>query len=222
MHNKILFIGNFLSKTRGTKAFSEEIAMSEFLNDFEFVLASKYENKFLRFCIFTPLYRCFNFFHALQTIDFEEIYRSVSKVLDFMACGSVLGRFGVFARYILQNLSKSYRNSIGILSKFYWTSIEILSKLISLRDSRRGNSRLRGFEASMPHGLAHFHKQHENMSPKNEKCCPNHVGYIKISPQWGRMHQDVIKIVSDTSLKLSKEATCSNNTYICEVFWGAA
>ena len=65
---------------------------------------------------------------------------------------------------------------------------------------------------------AHFHKKHENMSPKNEKCCPNHVGYIKISPQWGRMHQDVIKIVSDTSLKLSKEATCSNNTHICEVF----
>ena len=53
----------------------------------------------------------------------------------------------------------------------------------------------------------HFHKKHETMSPKNEKCCPNHVGYIKISPQWGRMHQDVIKIASDTSLKLSTEAT---------------
>ena len=65
---------------------------------------------------------------------------------------------------------------------------------------------------------AHFHKHHENMSPKNEKCCPNHVGYIKISPQWGRMHQDVINVVSDTSLKLSKEATCSNNTYFCECF----
>ena len=69
---------------------------------------------------------------------------------------------------------------------------------------------------------AHFHKNHANMSPKNEKCWQNHVGYMKISPQWGRMHQDVIKIVSDTSLKLSKEATCSNNTHICEVFWGAA
>ena len=68
----------------------------------------------------------------------------------------------------------------------------------------------------------HFPKKHENMSPKNEKCCPNHVGYIKISPQWGRMHQDVIKIVSDTSLKLSKQATCSNNTYTCEFFWSAA
>ena len=101
--------------------------------------------------------------------------------------------------------------------------MEVLSKLISLRDSRRGNSRLRGFEASrlrdfvawileslIPAG-AHSHT-------KNEKCWQNHVGYMKISPQWGRMHQDVIKIVSDTSLKLSKEATCSNNTHICEVF----
>ena len=68
----------------------------------------------------------------------------------------------------------------------------------------------------------HFHKNHENMSPQNGKCCPNHVRYIKISPQWGRMHQDVIRIMSDTSLKSAKEATCSNNTHICEVFWGAA
>ena len=65
---------------------------------------------------------------------------------------------------------------------------------------------------------AHFHKNHANMSPKNKKSWQNHVGYMKISPQWGRMHQDVIKIVSDTSLKLSKEATCSNNTHSCEVF----
>ena len=64
----------------------------------------------------------------------------------------------------------------------------------------------------------HFPKIHENRSPKNEKCWQNHVGYMKISPQWGRMHQDVIKIVSDTSLKLPEEATCSNNTHICKVF----
>ena len=69
---------------------------------------------------------------------------------------------------------------------------------------------------------AHFHKNHESMSPKNEKCCPNHVRYIKILQKWGRMHQDVMKIVSDASLKSAKEATCSNNTHICKVFWGAA
>ena len=53
---------------------------------------------------------------------------------------------------------------------------------------------------------------------KNEKCRQNHVGYMKISPQWGRMHQDVIKMVSDTSRILSKEAACRYNTHICEVF----
>ena len=38
------------------------------------------------------------------------------------------------------------------------------------------------------------HKKCEKRLPKvkNEKCCPNHVGYIKISPKSGRMHQDVI------------------------------
>ena len=105
---------------------------------------------------------------------------------------------------------------------------KIENQLISLRDSRRGNSRLRGFEASKPRESrlrdivawilespipagVHSHT-------KSEKCWQNHVGYMKISPQWGRMHQDVIKIVSDTSFDLSKEATCSNNTHICEDF----
>ena len=43
------------------------------------------------FCIFTSLYGRFRLSHALQTIDLEEIYRLVSKILHFMACGSVLG-----------------------------------------------------------------------------------------------------------------------------------
>ena len=70
------------------------------------------------FCIFTSLYGRFRLSHALQTVDLEEIYRLVSKILHFMACGSVLGRFGVFARCILE-----------ILSKFYWNSIEILQEI---------------------------------------------------------------------------------------------
>ena len=98
-----------------------------------------------------------------------------------------------------------------------------IEKLISLRDSRRGNSRLRGFEASRFRDFVAWIL--ESLIPagahsctKNGNYCQNHTRYMKISPQWGRMHQDVIKIVSDTSLKLSKEATCSNNTHICEVF----
>ena len=52
-------------------------------------------------------------------------------------------------------------------------------------------SRLRGFEASLPRDLADFHNNHENVLPKHKTCCPNHVGYSKISPRCGRMHQDV-------------------------------
>ena len=66
------------------------------------------------------------------------------------------------------------------------------------------------------------HCSEEHIFTKGMKTCHRKMKNVKISPQWGRMHQDVIKIVSDTSLKLSKEATCSNNTHICEVFWGAA
>ena len=84
-------------------------------------------------------------------------------------------------------------------------------------------SRLRGFEASRLRDFVGWIL--ESLIPagahwqtKNEKRWQNYVGYMKISPQWGRMHPDVIKIVSDTSLKLSKEATCSNNTHICEIF----
>ena len=81
---------------------------------------------FYVFCFYTPLYRCFRPSRVSQTIDLEEIYRLVSKILHFMACGSVLGSFTVLARYILETLLKIYRNSIEISSKFYWDSIEIL------------------------------------------------------------------------------------------------
>ena len=33
-----------------------------------------------------------------------------------------------------------------------------------------------------------------------------------------RIHQDVIKVMSDTSLKSSKEGAVSNSTHICEDF----
>ena len=58
--------------------------------------------------------------------------------------------------------------------------------------------------------------------PESEKWSPNHVVYIKISPKWGRIHGDVIKRMLDTSFKSPKEATCSRNAHICNVFWGPA
>ena len=64
----------------------------------------------------------------------------------------------------------------------------------------------------------HFQKNHETKLPESEKWSQNYVGYIKIPPKRSRIHEDGIKIMSDTSLKLSKEATCSNNVHICDVF----
>ena len=58
---------------------------------------------------------------------------------------------------------------------------------------------------------------------KKWKWLRNNGGYIKISSKRCRRHQDVVKIISDTTLyKALKEATCSNNTHICKVFWGPA
>ena len=65
---------------------------------------------------------------------------------------------------------------------------------------------------------AYFQKSHEKMMPESEKWSQNYVRYIKIPPTWGRIHEDGVKIMSDISLKSPKEATCSNNTYECDVF----
>ena len=81
------------------------------------------------FCIFTSLYPRFRLSRAWQTIDLEEIYRLVSKILNFMACGSVLGRFFVFCKSFVASASKIYRISIELRTKFYRNSIEILTKL---------------------------------------------------------------------------------------------
>ena len=81
---------------------------------------------FYVFCLFTPLDRRFSLSHALQTIDLEEIYRLVSKILHFMASGSVLKDLLKFYRNSIENLWKFYRNSIDFLSKLYRNSTEVL------------------------------------------------------------------------------------------------
>ena len=50
---------------------------------------------FTFFCIFSSLYRRFRLSRVSQTIDLEEIYRLVSKILNFTSCDSVFGRFCV-------------------------------------------------------------------------------------------------------------------------------
>ena len=61
---------------------------------------------FYVFCLFTTLYACFRLSHALQTVDLEEIYRLVSKILNFMASGWVLGRFCVSCKNFAGSASK--------------------------------------------------------------------------------------------------------------------
>ena len=65
---------------------------------------------------------------------------------------------------------------------------------------------------------AQFQKNHETKRSESENWSHNNVRNIKILPKLGRIHEDGIKIMSDTSLKSPREATCSNNTHNCDVF----
>ena len=80
---------------------------------------------FTFFAFFTPLYRRFRLSRVPQTQEREEIYRLVSKILNFTPCGSVFDRFCVLWENIYENLWKSIEN----LWKIYWTSIENLLKI---------------------------------------------------------------------------------------------
>ena len=54
------------------------------------------------FCLFTPLYRRFRLSRVSQSIDLDEIYRLVSKILNFTPCGSVFGRFWVLCASLVR------------------------------------------------------------------------------------------------------------------------
>ena len=63
---------------------------------------------FYVFCLFTPLYRRFRLSRVSQRIDLDEIYRLVSKILNFMPCGSVFDRFCVLWENIVESSSTIY------------------------------------------------------------------------------------------------------------------
>ena len=73
-----------------------------------FKLAERREQPVPTFFAFLPPYIGVSGSHALQTIDLEEVYRLVSKILNFMACGSVLGRFSVSCKNFVASASKFY------------------------------------------------------------------------------------------------------------------
>ena len=74
-------------------------------------------------CLSKPLYGRYRLSRASQAIDLEEIYRVVSKILNFMPCGLVLDRFCVYHKTFIASASNFYRFVIEILSKFYCGSL---------------------------------------------------------------------------------------------------
>ena len=76
------------------------------------------------FAFLPPLYRRFRPSGALQTVDLEEIYRFLSKILDFMPCGSVFGHFCVLCTNLMALASKIYRKSIEHLLKIYRKTVQ--------------------------------------------------------------------------------------------------
>ena len=58
-------------------------------------IARKSENQSFTFFAFYPLIWAFRLSRVSQATGFEEIYRLILKILDFMPCGSLFSRFCV-------------------------------------------------------------------------------------------------------------------------------
>ena len=76
-----------------------------------------WKTRFYVFCLFTPLYRRFRLSRVSQRIDIDESYRLVSKILNFMPCGSVFDLFCVEVLRMAEHLMKIYENPMKILRK---------------------------------------------------------------------------------------------------------
>ena len=76
-----------------------------------FKMAENHEKTmFYVFCLFTPLYRRFRLSRVSHAQDLDEIYRLVSKILNFTPCGSVFDRFCVEALKMAENRMKINEN----------------------------------------------------------------------------------------------------------------
>ena len=90
------------------------------------------------FCIFTPLYRRFRPSGVLQTIDLEEIYRFVSKILNFMPSGSVLSHFyAFFNRFSPAALHGKPRSDVAQRSKPAKRILPLIVAKASPKDDQR-------------------------------------------------------------------------------------
>ena len=77
------------------------------------------KNNFLHFLAFYPLVRRFTLSGVVHVKELDEIYRSVSKNLNFMASGSIFENLSKINRKSIENLLKIYRKSIENRSKIY-------------------------------------------------------------------------------------------------------
>ena len=83
---------------------------------------------FYVFCLFTPLYRRFRLSRVSQTIDLDEIYRLVSKILNFTPCGSVFDRFCVEALKMAENHEKPGFTFFAFLPPYIGVSGSLVSR----------------------------------------------------------------------------------------------
>ena len=80
------------------------------------------------FCLFTPLYRRFRLSRVLHAQDLDEIYRLVSKILNFMPCGSVFDRFRVEALKMAENIEKQCFTFFAFLPPYIGVSGSLVSR----------------------------------------------------------------------------------------------
>ena len=84
---------------------------------------------FYVFCLFTPLYRRFRVSRVSHAQECEEIYRLVSKVLNFTPCGSVFDRFCVEALKMVENHEKQRFMFFAFLAPYIGVSGSLVSRM---------------------------------------------------------------------------------------------
>ena len=134
-------------------------------------------------------------------------------------------------RKLIEYPTSIYWNSNEKLSKIEWTSIEHPTNVYRASNEHLSRIDVERIRFLIKHALCGyselcflcrrgsiFQKNHRTRATECEKGSKNYVGHVKISPKWCRIHEDVHKIMSNTSLTSSRDATCNNNTHICYVF----
>ena len=111
--------------------------------------------------------------HPVYIGSLSNIYRrSIEHLLirQRASMANISDIYKTFYRYSVKMLLNIYQTSNESLLKFERDSIDILLKLISLRNSRRGTSRLRSFEASRLRCLVACHIFTKTM----KTCCASY------------------------------------------------